>query len=82
MLQTILSWFQNIQTAQNTTDALFSYGTDTRAFAISGGVGQEADFADGERVALNFSKGIYYVVIIGPNSQKIEALARIVAAKI
>jgi hypothetical protein len=61
--------------------ALFKYGQDSHDFSISGGLGQEATLADG-RVAINFIKGSNYVVIIGPNQAKIEALTTIVAGKI
>jgi len=63
------------------TGALFNYGADSHPFSISGGTGQEATMADG-RVAINFVKNNNYVVVIGPNQQKIEALAQIMAGKI
>lgn len=63
------------------TADLFSYGTSTRSVGVSGARAQEAKLADG-RVALNFAKGNYYIVIIGPDSQKVESLANIVAKKI
>jgi hypothetical protein len=62
------------------TDALFNYGTNRHSVVISGGQGQEGEI--GRRVALNFSKGHYYIVIIGPNSKKVEALASLIASKI
>ena len=61
--------------------SLVVYGSDVHSFIIPGGVGQEATMTDG-RVAINFIKGHNYVVIIGPNPQKIENLAALVAGKI
>jgi hypothetical protein len=63
------------------TVTLFNYGTARHPFSISGGTAQEGKLADG-RIALNFLKGQYYVVIIGPIQQNIETLARIIAKKI
>ncbi len=60
---------------------LFSYGTSTHSVDISGAKAQE-DQLDYGRVALNFSKGNYYFVIIGPNAQNVEALAKNIAGKI
>jgi len=65
----------------NYTDTLFSYGTSTHSVFINGTSAQEGKLADG-RTALNFSKGTYYLVIIGPNAKKVEALAVLLAAKI
>ncbi len=62
-------------------DPLFIYGTTTPV-VINGGRGQEAQLRNDTRVALNFAKGAYYIVIIGPDAQKVEALAALVAAKI
>ena len=60
---------------------LFSYGTSTHSVDISGAKAQE-DQLDYGRVALNFSKGNYYFVIIGPNAQNVEVLAKNIAGKI
>lgn len=64
------------------TNTLFNYGISRQQFTIPGGVGQENVLANDSRVALNFAKGNYYIVIIGPDLKKIEALALIIAAKI
>jgi hypothetical protein len=64
------------------TDPLFSYGSSRQPFAIQGGTGEEAVLNSDTRTAINFSKGDYYVVIIGPTAANVEALAAIVAGKI
>lgn len=65
--------------------ALFQYGNDSHDFNISGGLAKEATMADG-RTAINFLKaahaGSHYVVLIGPNQNKLEKLAADLAAKI
>ena len=61
--------------------ALFNYGSSTQAVTVNGISGQEAQLDNG-RVALNFAKGNYYIVVIGPDNQKVEKLAGIVAGKI
>lgn len=63
------------------TADLFSYGTSTQSVGVNGARAQEAKLSDG-RVALNFAKGNYYIVIIGPDAQNVESLANIVAKKI
>ena len=63
------------------SNALYKYGADSHDFSITGGAGKEATLADG-RIAINFSKGYNYVVVIGPNQTKIAALAGAIAAKI
>jgi hypothetical protein len=64
------------------SSALFNYGKNGHPVSIQGAIAQEALLANDERVALNFSKGNYYIVIIGPNKQKVESLAKIIANKI
>jgi len=60
---------------------LYVYGSDSHAFGVTGGNGQEATMGDG-RIAINFIKNNHYDVIMGPNQAKIEALASIMAGKI
>jgi hypothetical protein len=64
------------------TDPLFNYGISRQPFTIPGGTGEEAVLSGDPRTALNFSKGDFYFVIIGPDSKKVEALALIIAGKI
>jgi len=59
----------------------YTYGSNSQAFAIIGGQGKEGTMFDG-RIAINFVKNGHYVVVFGPNKQKIEALANLVAQKI
>ncbi|MBU6415383.1 hypothetical protein KGQ34_04065 [Patescibacteria group bacterium] len=65
---------------------LFDYGAHgnvtSHSVDIPGGRGQEAPLLNDGRIALNFAKGNYYIVIIGPNSQKVERLAVLIAEKI
>lgn len=61
--------------------ALFSYGSDSHTFPISGGAGREATIADG-RTAINFIKGYNYIVVVGPKTSKVESLATTLASKI
>jgi len=61
--------------------ALFNYGSDNHIFPISGGAGREATITDG-RTAINFIKGYNYIVVIGPETPKVEALATALASKI
>ena len=63
------------------TGALFKYSADSHDFSVSGAPGKEATLADG-RIAVNFLKSYNYVVVIGPNQQKVEALAIEIAGKI
>jgi len=60
---------------------LYVYGTSSHPFDIVGGRGQEGTMFDG-RIAINFIKGNNYTVIMGPNRQKIEALAQLVVQKV
>lgn len=62
------------------TEALFRYGDAVHPVVVAGARAQEGQFYG--RTALNFAKGNYYAVIIGPNTQKVEKLAEIVADKI
>lgn len=66
---------------QPTESALFNYGADSQAFSVFGGSGKEATMPDG-RVAINLIKGYHYVVVIGPNKVKVEALATSMAGKL
>ncbi len=63
-----------------TDQSLYAYASSSQAFEISGGQGKEGSLADG-RTAINFIKGNDYFVIIGPDAQKIENLARELADK-
>jgi hypothetical protein len=63
------------------TDDLFNYGTTSSPVTINDARAQETKLNDG-RVALNFAKGNYYIVIIGPDSSKVENLAQEIAGKI
>ena len=63
------------------TQELFNYG-GSQSVTIQGGRGQEGQLNGDNRIALNFAKGNYYIVIIGPTAQKVEALANIIADKI
>jgi len=60
---------------------LFGYGSSSVSVNVSGAKAQAAELDNG-RVALNFAKGNYYIVIIGPDAQKVENLANEIAGKI
>ncbi len=64
------------------TADLFSYGTSTHLVNVTGAQAAQEAQLDNNRVALNFAKGDYYIVIIGPDAQDVESLANIVANKI
>lgn len=64
------------------TSKLFDYGINIHPISIRGGQGQEGQLINDTRVALNFAKGNFYIVLIGPDSQKVESLANIIAGKI
>ncbi len=66
---------------QPAAGALFKYGANSRAFQISSGAGKIATITDG-RTAINFIKGDHYVVVIGPDQARVEALATALANKI
>jgi hypothetical protein len=59
----------------------YTYGSNSHAFDIAGGQGKEGIMFDA-RITINFVKNGHYVVIIGPNKQKIEALASLASQKI
>lgn len=59
----------------------YTYGSDSHAFSIAGGQGKEGAMFDG-RVTVSFVKNGHYDVIMGPNRQKIEALANLMAQKV
>ncbi len=75
----MVSDFSSSQNLAGST--LFTYGSDSHDFAIPGGRGKEGAMFDG-RTAINFVKNNHYIVIVGPNREKIEALALAVANKI
>ena len=64
------------------TDGLFNYGTAIHQISIIGSRAQEGKLAGDTRTAVNFAKGNFYVVVFGPDSQKVETLAAIIANKI
>lgn len=68
-------------TIANPDEPLFSYGSSTVPFVITGGRGQEAQMPDGHTV-INFIKNHEYVVVMGPVAKNIEALAVMIAKKI
>ncbi len=70
-----------LSTVSSPSQLPYTYGTNNSDFTINGGIGKEGTMSD-DRVAINFFKGNNYVVIIGPDKQKIEQLATIVANKI
>jgi len=59
-----------------------SYTSSSTPFAIDGGIGQEFAGLSQGRTVINFIKNDDYVVIIGHDTSKVEALASIVASKI
>ncbi|MBU6370980.1 MAG: hypothetical protein KGH93_02060 [Patescibacteria group bacterium] len=64
------------------TDTLFPYGTSTRLVGVSGARAAQESAVSAGRIALDFSKGDYYFVVIGPNAADVLSLANIIAAKI
>lgn len=61
--------------------ALYKYSVNDQSFAITGGTGDEATLSDG-RTAVSFIKGNNYTLVIGPDKQKTEALALVMAGKV
>jgi len=63
------------------TSGLYAYGSDSHAFTVTGGQGQESTINDG-RTAVSIVKNGTYVVIVGPGKQAVEALADLMGASL
>jgi len=77
----VMVYIYNSPDVFTTDTSFYTYGSDSHSFTIIGGVGKEGTMFD-NRIVVNFTKGSTYVVVIGPNKQKIEGLAILVAQEI